>query len=400
MGLVRREPLTHGLVDLPRIGEVVETFVLHPAITVADPLGVAVEPVEAFLRDLSLGDARPLTCRSYAFDLLRWCRVLWALGVPWEQATTAEIEVLVGWMRAAKNPQRQRHSGASGQPGAVNSRTGKPNLAAGYAPRTINHALSVVGRFYAFHARFGRGPVANPVPAASGRRELLSHRTPLEPAPVARRAPLRQQVPQQTPRAIPDHEWDALFAALGCDRDRALLEAYVSSGARASEVLGMSLEDVDWSRQLFYVVSKGSRLRQPVPVSPAGLRYLVAYLADAGLPAPGEPLWRARRGAVRRLTYPAMRRVLQRANAALGTNWTLHDLRHTAATRLANDPALTLQEVRAILRHANINTTGIYTAVRVEDLFDKLQQHFTAPRPARRLAPGYDSADVAVVFGA
>jgi site-specific recombinase XerC len=61
---------------------------------------------------------------------------------------------------------------------------------------------------------------------------------------------------------------------------------------------------------------------------------------------------------------------------------------------------LTLQEVRAILRHANINTTGIYTAVRVEDLFDKLQQHFTAPRPARRLAPGYDPVDVAVVFGA
>jgi site-specific recombinase XerD len=280
VGLVRREPLTHGLVDLPRIGEVVETRVLHPAITVADPLGVPVEPVEAFLRDLSLGDARPLTCRSYAFDLLRWCRVLWALGVSWEQATTAEVEVLVGWMRSAKNPQRQRHSGAS----AVNPRTGKPNLTAGYAPRTINHALSVVGRFYAFHARFGRGPVVNPVAAAPGRRELMSHRSPLEPAPVVRRAPLSQQVPQQAPRAIPDREWDALFAALGCDRDRALLEAYVSSGARASELLGIGLEDVDWSRQLLYVVSKGSRLRQPVPVSPAGLRYLVAYLADAGLP--------------------------------------------------------------------------------------------------------------------
>jgi len=162
----------------------------------------------------------------------------------------------------------------------------------------------------------------------------------------------------------------------------------------------MGLEDVDWSRQFFYVVSKGSRLRQPVPVSPTGLRYLVAYLAEAGIPAPGEPLWRVRRGEARPLTYSAMRRVLQRANAESGTNWTLHDLRHTAATRLANDPALTLQDVKAILRHANINTTGIYTALCVEDLFDKLQEHFTAPRPARRLAPGYDPADAAVVFGA
>lgn len=115
MGLVRREPLMHGLVDPPRIGEVVETSVLHPAITVADPLGLAVEPVDAFLRDMSLGDARPLTCRSYAFDLLRWWRVLWALGVSWEQATTAEVEVVVGWMRSAKNP---RASGAAGQAAA------------------------------------------------------------------------------------------------------------------------------------------------------------------------------------------------------------------------------------------------------------------------------------------
>jgi hypothetical protein len=35
------------------------------------------------------------------------------------------------------------------------------------------------------------------------------------------------------------------------------------------------------------------------------------------------------------LTYAALRRTLQRANARLGTNWTLHDLRHTAAMRMA-----------------------------------------------------------------
>jgi site-specific recombinase XerD len=94
-----------------------------------------------------------------------------------------------------------------------------------------------------------------------------------------------------------------------------------------------------------------------------------------------------------------MRRTMQRANERLGTDWTLHDLRHTAATRLANDPGLTLTEVRAILRHADINTTGIYTAVRVEDLFDKLQEHYIRPRPSRRLPAGYDPDDVKVVFG-
>jgi len=115
---------------------------------------------------------------------------------------------------------------------------------------------------------------------------------------------------------------------------RALLEFYVSSGARASELLGVTLEDVDWGGQLIYVVSKGTRIRQPVPASPDAFRHLSRYLAAGGLPAEGEPVWRTRRGEPRPMTYWAMRRVLQRANERLGTNWTLHDARHTAATRM------------------------------------------------------------------
>ena len=69
------------------------------------------------------------------------------------------------------------------------------------------------------------------------------------------------------------------------------------------------------------------------------------------------------------------------------------------SNQVANDPGMTLTEVRAILRHADINTTGIYTAVRVEDLFDKLQEHYARPQPPRRLASGYDPDDVKIVFG-
>ncbi len=162
--------------------------------------------------------------------------------------------------------------------------------------------------------------------------------------------------------------------------DRALLESYVSSGARASELLGVTLEDVDWAGQLLYVVSKGSRLRQPVPASPDAFRYLGRYLATDGLPAVGQPVWRTRRGDPRPLTYWAMRRVLQRANEKLGTNWTLHDARHTAATRMAGDERLTLAEVQTILRHADLDTTGHYLTVRVEDMHDKLVEHYTKPR--------------------
>ena len=75
----------------------------------------------------------------------------------------------------------------------MNGRTGKRALRRGYAPATINHALSVLSSFYAFHAQFGLGPVINPVPASATRRARLAHRSPIDPQAEHRRAPLRQK---------------------------------------------------------------------------------------------------------------------------------------------------------------------------------------------------------------
>ncbi len=395
---LRRE-LMEGRRAVPAVGAVVRGPTPDVLFVVVDRDGAEIEPVVAYLEDLRLGDASPLTCRSYAFDLLRWHRLLWCLGVGWDQATEAEVAAMVGWLRAARNGQRERTRPGSAPAGSVNIKTGKASLRAGYAPSTINHALSVVHGFYAFHAHFGAGPVVNPVPVSAQRRGALAHRSPMEPTPQLRRARLRQKVPKQAPRSIPDRQWDELFAAMGCDRDRALLECYVSSGARASELLAVTLEDIDWARQLIYVVSKGTRLRQPVPASPEAFRLLGAYLAAYGIPPAGKALWRTRRGEDRPLSYWAMRRVLQRADEQLGTNWTLHDARHTAATRMAGDEALSLAEVQTILRHAHLDTTGAYLAARVEDLHDKLQEHYTRPRPQRSYPAGYDPDDVKAVFG-
>jgi len=391
--------LAEGRRSVPAVGAVVKGETPDLPFVVVDGDGKQVDPVSAYLRDLMVGDVSLLTCRSYGFDLLRWHRLLWLLGIAWDRATEGEVATLVAWLRTARNPQRERSRPGSPPAGSVNLKTGKPSLRAGYAPRTINHALTVVHGFYVFHSRFGAGPVVNPVPVSAQRRQALAHRSPLEPVPVVRRARLRQRVPQGAPRAIPDASWDELFALMGCDRDRALLECYVSSGARASELLGVTLEDIDWAGQLLYVVSKGSRLRQPVPASPDAFRYLGRYLAADGLPAEGRPVWRTRRGDPRPLTYWAMRRILQRANEKLGTNWTLHDARHTAATRMAGDERLTLAEVQAILRHAHLDTTGHYLTARVEDMHDKLVQHYTKPRPQRSYPVGYDPDDIKAVFG-
>ncbi|MBY8864013.1 hypothetical protein K7711_46650 [Nocardia sp. CA2R105] len=56
-----------------------------------DGSGRVIEPIGSFLRDRMLGDASPLSCRSYAYDLLRLFRVLWTVEIDWEQATEAEL---------------------------------------------------------------------------------------------------------------------------------------------------------------------------------------------------------------------------------------------------------------------------------------------------------------------
>ncbi|MCT9627568.1 tyrosine-type recombinase/integrase, partial [Pseudarthrobacter equi] len=309
---------------------------------VIDDKGQEIEDFSVFLRDLVLSDMSPLTVRSYGNDLLRWWRILGLLGSEWEQATRAEVEVLVGWMRSAVNPQRR----GTGQRGR-NPRTGKRPLAGGYAPATINHALSVLSSFYAYHARFGRGPLINPVPEAAGRRRMV-HRGRTEAAPRAGRAPLRQKTSEWLPRSIPDDLFDDLMGALRTNRDRALVSMYVSSGARASELLGVHGDQIDWPGQRVWVVSKGSRVLEPVPVSPESLQYLTMYFHEHGSPRPDEVIWRALHGRPRPLTYHAARRMLQRVNAVLGTDWSLHDFRHTTINRMVSDPNLTLPEIMAV----------------------------------------------------
>ncbi len=65
----------------------------------------------------------------------------------------------------------------------------------------------------------------------------------------------------------------------------------------------------------------------------------------------------------------------------------------------SGDERLTLAEVQAILRHAHLDTTGRYLTARVEDMHDKLQEHYAQPRPQRTFAAGYDPEDVRAVFG-
>jgi site-specific recombinase XerD len=79
----------------------------------------------------------------------------------------------------------------------------------------------------------------------------------MEPFAGQRSGRYRPQVVSRTPRSIPDERFGELFAQLGSHRDRALVALWVSTGARASELLGATVADVDPGQQLITVVRKG-----------------------------------------------------------------------------------------------------------------------------------------------
>ena len=90
-----------------------------------------------------------------------------------------------------------------------------------------------------------------------------------------------------------------------------------------------------------------------------------------------------------------------RANAVAGTGWTLHDLRHTAAYRLARDPGVPITDVQWILGHRSLSTTQLYVTPTAEDVIDGVIAHHRrrarAPEPPP--AAGYRPESLDVLFG-
>jgi site-specific recombinase XerD len=361
------------------------------------------EAASSYLRELAASDCSPATLRSYAYALLRWFRFLHDQLTAWERAERVDVRVFVEHLRDIPNPQRLRRPADGPLPGSVNPRTGKTVLGEHYAARTINHQLSVLFGFYEHVCAVGWGPVVNPVPAqrARGGGRLAAHHNPMEDFVLHRRANYRQKTPRPVWRAIPDDAAEQLFGALRCHRDRALVAFWLSSGVRAAELLGLHHPDLDVGARTITVVSKGSRARETVPASVDSFAWLALYLAEQRPPLIEHgPVWWTRTTPPRPLTYHAARAVLQRANSALGTNWTLHDLRHTAAQRMLADPGFTLVDVQTILRHASVTTTQIYTQPRLEDLIAKVLEHYARPAaPPPALDPGYDAAAVQELLG-
>ena len=390
---------------VPPRGSLDATGDLFEPYRLVDAHGVVVVAAAAYFRELAACGRPAATHRSYGMAMLRWWRFLWAVEVCCDQATRAEARDFCSWIKFADKPARPhwRYPGG-GAPGAVTARTaagtpnpvtGQPSPGRGYATATVLHCESVLRGFYEFHLQAGSGPMVNPFPLDRSRGGRSgAHHNPMEPFRDRRSGLFRPRVAQRVPRGIPDEQFSELFARLSSHRDRALVAFWVSTGARASELLGATAGDADAGQQLITVIRKGTRVMQPLPASPDAFVWLRLYQAQMHGLVPGgadQPLWWTLRRPFRQLTYHAALRMFTRAGAELGAGWTLHDLRHTAAYRMARDRALPLADIQWVLGHARLSTTQLYLNPVPDDVIASVAAfHARRARPAPPDTPGRD----------
>lgn len=209
------------------------------------------------------------------------------------------------------------------------------------------------------------------------------------------------RVPRGVPKALSEDEVERLLGAVVGDgavarRDRAILEVLYGTGLRISELVGLSLTDVDVESALIRAYGKGNRERI-VPVGRLALVALEAWLAPGGRDVLAPKQW-ARRGDAEAVLLNARGGRLSRQGAwgivrgnarrvGLEDRLSPHVLRHSCATHML-DHGADIRSVQELLGHASISTTQLYTLVSNERLWSVYRAAHPRATHARATRPG------------
>lgn len=277
------------------------------------------------------------TLAAYRRDLDRYRRHLVSVGV---HDLTAVTEAHVEDFRARL---------ATGDPDE-----GRPAL----APSSVARALAAVRGLHRFATRDGVTDA-----------DVAAAVTPPRP-------------PRRLPRALPVDRVIAVIEAAGDTgvdtdpgrlRDRAMLELLYATGARAAELIGLDVDDLDGLDHpeggTVILRGKGDKERV-VPVGRPACDAVGAYLTRArpALARRGGPaLFLNTRGG--RISRQTLWTVVSRAAARAGVEQEVspHSFRHSFATHLL-DGGADIRVVQELLGHSSVTTTQVYTLVTVDTL--------------------------------
>lgn len=308
-------------------------------VPVSDPLDATRPPadpaVAAYLRHLEVERrVAANTTAAYRRDLARLERFVRSRGLRPLECTRGDLEAAV-----------------------------RDAMAEGLSPTSVARWTAAVRSFYRFHHVSG-AIAANPAEDLQAPRRV---------------SPL--------PRYLGLPDVDALLEAPDVStpaglRDRALIEVLYATGLRVSELVGLRLSDVRLDEGWLQCLGKGHKQRI-VPLGAEAAAWLGRYLREGRrvLTRGRESPWifvNARGGG--RLTRGGFWKILKAYGRAAGIRAALspHVLRHSFATHLLERGA-DLRAIQAMLGHADLSTTQIYTHV----LEARLRQVYDAFHPRR-----------------
>ena len=276
------------------------------------------DDIAAFLIDLAQRrGASPNTLEAYRLDLEHAADWMGGVGITtWDRLDRARLRAWVAWMHDE-----------------------------GYAPASISRKVSALRSLYRYLSREGR-----------------VEKNPLTHLPPAKRA-------RTLPNVLTVDEVERLVAAPAGDnplvlRDRALLEVMYATGLRVSELLSLTLDGIDWTRNSIMIRGKGNKERV-VLLGALATDALERYVHEARpaldreksdqlfLSNLGRPL------SVRRF-HDILAAYLKQAG--IERHITPHALRHSFATHMLEGGA-DLRVVQELLGHSSVSTTQVYTHV-------------------------------------
>jgi len=230
-------------------------------------------------------------------------------------------------------------------------------VSSGTKSRTSARQLSTFRRFYQYWVREGR----------------------LAEDPSARiDAP---RLGRSLPKSLSEADVEALLAAPDLEtvlgmRDKTMLELLYASGLRVSELVGLTLGQLNLRQGVVRITGKGNKERL-VPLGEVSIEYLQQYLQEVRpqlAKQPVDEVFLTKRGAG--MSRQAFWYLIKRHAKRVGIEKPMspHTLRHAFATHLLNHGA-DLRVVQMLLGHSDLSTTQIYTHVARERLKDIHQQH-------------------------
>lgn len=278
-------------------------------------------------------------------DLIeRFCDAVWledGLGDKSRQAYRSDLQRLAAWLVRQPGKPLLVDVARSHLLGWISS-----GLAAGYKTSTAARRLSGLRRFYRYLLR-----------------ENLINEDPTLQIDSPR-------LPRRLPESLSEEDVEHLLAEPDPEqpielRDRAMMEILYGCGLRVSELVELTVDQVNLRQGVIRIVGKGNKERL-VPMGEEAVDWLIRYMRSARgemlKSQPCDALFPGNRprAMTRQTFWHRIRRYALRAG--IRKHLSPHTLRHAFATHLLNHGA-DLRVVQMLLGHSDLSTTQIYTHV-------------------------------------